>query len=1385
MNREMNTKNNTFDMLKWTFAIIAVAFTLMLTCSAMSDDSSALDGGWYTLDEDTGVMTVTGPTTSSIDYNMRSMIFEVIITPSVTEIGNSTFNQCSKLTKVTFQDGCTLTTISNYAFSNSGIASIVIPNTVTSIGQGAFSGCQSLRSVNFEAGSVLESIGREAFNYSQILEKMGKIPASVTTIGMNFISSTKIKSVEFEAGTTVSNFDNVFYNATGLKSVVIPNTVTSAKNAFYNCTSLVDVKFGTGLTEIPASMFDGCKALRNVSLPAGITSIGNYAFRNTGLENITISVDIGKGVFQNCASLKIATFTTDPVSIPEYTFSGCSSLTTVNGLDNVTSFGNYVFQNCSSLTSFKMPDGVTTMSDYLFSGAGLVSIDLNNVTVIGVSALANTQLTSIDLSKVTKLGGKSLSNTKMTFVNLTGITDLGNVFQDSGNTLKKVVLDDSLVTIPNYMFQNCSGLTSVEYGDEIISFGGSAFYGCTSLKEIPIPAKLQTIGYQCFYQCGIIEFIATPTINSIGNDAFRYCDSLRVIDLSKASITTLNSNAISYCSALEELYLPEVLQVIKSRAITYCENLKSLHIPSSVTTLSEQTYEWNSYPFTDCYFETITGGEGLTYISPSAFVSMGADKIELNLVSNTEYVIYEGVLCKYVEGGYHAVLFPTITGDYIMPEEIVSTDGHAIRKLTATSITFSPNMPHITLDIAGYSEPNETLVRAIIPEGVISIRGGATGGSSWMGQGLFDWCIALKEVSLPSTLKVLGGSTFWNCTSLESITLPEGLTTIGEGNSQDDACVFRDCTSLKSINLPYNVSTIYYMTFSGCTSLESIDLSYIENIEQGAFNGCTALKEIKFGQYLTKIYQSFNDCNSLEVLELDGVELNVNNSFNNCTGLKKLIINADVKTFSNSFQKCYALEEIEVSAENPYLYENGGMLYSADLSTLYMIATSVEDVVIPDSVTKVSMPGAYGKVRSVVFGSGLTNFNSSCRWFSGIETLESVTIKNGIGRLVMCFDNCTSLKELILNEGITSVELEGCTSLKSISLPSTITMLSFDDMDAPVLEIHPDSENLEISGNVVYDSSTKAILAVLDRGSVTVPDGVSWNGYLDGENITVGNGIATIPAYGGFRNAKVVTLGEDVVYVGDYAFSNCPDITDIYILGDEIEFSQWAFNGITNEIRIHSGIDGEFITNVTGPTFVYSTGNNVEVSYEADRHVVFESYPPQIATEGGDITFSAKGENGYLLSVTVTAGILSSEGDVYTVTGIPAGGTKIVLTTTFVGVPTEKIELERTTLSVMSGDDILLGFAVTPFDSSDDVVWTSSDESVVSITNDGIVAVKSGVATLTATAGNQSASCEIVVSAPAVGDEQDNDNSVSITIGACVGALVLIGIASVLIYRRF
>ncbi|MBR7123908.1 MAG: Ig-like domain-containing protein, partial [Candidatus Methanomethylophilaceae archaeon] len=112
-------------------------------------------------------------------------------------------------------------------------------------------------------------------------------------------------------------------------------------------------------------------------------------------------------------------------------------------------------------------------------------------------------------------------------------------------------------------------------------------------------------------------------------------------------------------------------------------------------------------------------------------------------------------------------------------------------------------------------------------------------------------------------------------------------------------------------------------------------------------------------------------------------------------------------------------------------------------------------------------------------------------------------------------------------------------------------------------------------------------------------------------------------------------------------------------------------------------------------------------------------------------------------------------------------------------------ELERTTLSVMSGDDIQLGFAVTPFDSSDDVVWTSSDESVVSITNDGIVAVKSGVATLTVTAGNQSASCEIVVSAPAVGDEQDNDNSVSITIGACVGALVLIGIASVLIYRRF
>ena len=78
--------------------------------------------------------------------------------------------------------------------------------------------------------------------------------------------------------------------------------------------------------------------------------------------------------------------------------------------------------------------------------------------------------------------------------------------------------------------------------------------------------------------------------------------------------------------------------------------------------------------------------------------------------------------------------------------------------------------------------------------------------------------VAPFSVTIPEGVTTIGEGAFANCTSLESIILPEGVTTIEES-------AFEGCNSLESITLPEGVTTIGEGAFSSCTSLESITLN--------------------------------------------------------------------------------------------------------------------------------------------------------------------------------------------------------------------------------------------------------------------------------------------------------------------------------------------------------------------------------------------------------------------------------------------------------------------------------------------------------------------------------------------------------------------------------
>jgi len=118
--------------------------------------------------------------------------------------------------------------------------------------------------------------------------------------------------------------------------------------------------------------------ITSVSLPDGLTSIGNYAFRDcSSLTSITIPnsvTSIGGLAFYYCSSLSSVTIPNSVTSIGTWAFEGCRSLTSVTIGNSVESIGSSAFRSCSSLSSVTIPSSVTSIGELAFEACSQVTM---------------------------------------------------------------------------------------------------------------------------------------------------------------------------------------------------------------------------------------------------------------------------------------------------------------------------------------------------------------------------------------------------------------------------------------------------------------------------------------------------------------------------------------------------------------------------------------------------------------------------------------------------------------------------------------------------------------------------------------------------------------------------------------------------------------------------------------------------------------------------------------------------------------------------------------------------------------------------------------------------------------------------------------------------
>ena len=192
-----------------------------------------------------------------------------------------------------------------------------------------------------------------------------------------------------------------------------------------------------------------------------MTTIGNYAFKNTGLTSVSVPVSVtslGTYVFQDCAALTSAAFGEGINAIPNYTFDGCTALAKVTLPATLTEIGNYAFQNCTALTAAAIPSGVTKIGNSAFQKSGLTSVSVpGSVTSMGTYVFRNcTALTSATLGE--------------------GITVIPSSTFSGCTELAAVTLPDSVTTINSSAFGNCKKLVSLTIrGDVPTSVNRSAF----------------------------------------------------------------------------------------------------------------------------------------------------------------------------------------------------------------------------------------------------------------------------------------------------------------------------------------------------------------------------------------------------------------------------------------------------------------------------------------------------------------------------------------------------------------------------------------------------------------------------------------------------------------------------------------------------------------------------------------------------------------------------------------------------------------------------------------------------------------------------------------------------------------------------------------------
>ena len=496
------------------------------------------------------------------------------------------------------------------------------------------------------------------------------------------------------------------------------------------------------------------------------------------------------------------------------------------------------------------------------------------------------------------------------------IRSIGITAFQNCSILNSITLSSSIISIGNGAFKNCENLTSITFSPNLVTIGGWVFESCSQLTNITFPESLKTIESDAFKGCiGLTSLTFPKSVTSISMNVFTGCNNLKSIfilgtprlyygafhgctnaviyaeaeekpeswrsatihdsipvvmgyvshnvtlDGIEYAVSLIDSKysvmITGYTGDLSEVVIPETIEDypvtnLGSSAFKDCTTLTNITIPANVTSIGVET-------FVGCTnLKSIVIPETVESIGTGAFKNYTSLKIYAKAENKPDnwadgWDVYKewGVNSSPVVFGYVSNGVSLNGIEYAM-SLIDSTYSVVITGYQGTEaeLVIPDKIEGYPVKILASSAFNEcsTLTSVTLLEGITSI-----------GKFAFYRCDKLRSINISDTVTSIGDYAFGTCTLLSNVILPEGLTSIG-------SAAFMSC-HLKSIVIPEGIERIESSTFTWCCSLESITLpSTLTSIGSQAFWQCDSLKRIIIPAGVTNINTAaFAYCDRLTI----------------------------------------------------------------------------------------------------------------------------------------------------------------------------------------------------------------------------------------------------------------------------------------------------------------------------------------------------------------------------------------------------------------------------------------------------------------------------------------------------------------------------------------